>query len=64
MYVSMSRLRVDERKTLGFVERDALAHDVHEEVAPAGELIVHVLQAVHDEADLAPYVTPDVLFAP
>src|SRR3546814_15588042 len=34
-----------------FIERDPVARDVHEEITPVGEAVVHLLQGMNDEVD-------------
>src|SRR3546814_4283871 len=48
------RLRLRQIGIVALVERDAVASDVHEEVATFGESRVHFLQSVDDEVDRRP----------
>ena len=45
------RLRFGERMTRLLEQHDTLTNDVHEEIAPEPELLVHIVEAVIDQAD-------------
>jgi len=48
-YYCLKRLRYGKRMSWRIVQQDSVPGDVREEWPPSGQLIVHVVQAVHNE---------------
>src|SRR5205085_5944817 len=50
------RLRLREQMSWLLEQNDAVTHNVHEEITAEPQLLVHIIQAVIDEADGRPQV--------